>query len=158
MPSESCLARLCPRATAAALALVVLAGAGGARAESIKFCKLTTDPNCVSGEVRNESWATVTKVRIKQLADDGCEALDRVSKTSLGGGYAREGTTWNTACTYKIQYSTTDNCTGDKDGKIGKSDYAAEKSAVVLKGTCGKLRVKVDKTDRKTSSQQPITP
>lgn len=126
------------------IAALSLAGAGLASAESTDFCGDAA--KCWSVDIENNSSVTVTKVKVTQEKTDGaCEKDERSYSQNLAGnaGSSTGGDalalTVNKACKYKVKFTTTSGCTGDKVAHIGPKKFAENAELVELVGGCGTL-------------------
>ena len=125
--------------------LVLMAGAisppGFANTE---FCTYLDE--CSEIKIQNSSSALVTSVVITQEKTGGKCALDErtVSQNLTGGTTSSESfkILANARCQYKVQFKTTNGCTGDKTTHMRTAQLEKGLSSVALKGACGSLKVK----------------
>ncbi len=127
-----------------AMTALSLAAGGLAAAEDTNFCD--GSEKCWDLSVENNSSVTVTKVKITQEKTDGaCDKDERSYSQNLAGnaGSSTGGDTLelivDKACKYKVKFSTTSGCTGDKVAHIGPKKFAENAETVELVGGCGTL-------------------
>lgn len=106
-------------------------------------------PDCRKVKISNEAAVVVTSVTITQQPTDGVCTKDK-RKFSQNVRSADESLNAeafnifaNPNCKYKIKYSTTAGCIGDKTGYLTPRKFADLADYVALKKSCGRLKVKV---------------
>jgi hypothetical protein len=129
------------------VAVAVFAGglnlAGSAFAVDVNFCK--SGDSCVDGLVKNKAAVIVTRTHITQEGKHGCEKIEKTIEKNLTKGGAKIDLKIDKECRYKVRFTTTDGCTGDKEGQISSSEAEEGKTAAYLTGGCGTLNVKIAK-------------
>ncbi len=129
----------------AATAMACATMTAAAYADEMNFCEPGT-PHCVDAYFYNDASVIVTKVNVKQRANDnGCQAVKKTHKKDMlaigQSGQKVKMRVLNT-CTYHVKFKTTSGCVGNKDGNLtmanlrdGEHGY----DTIYLTGQCGIL-------------------
>lgn len=117
---------------------------GTSAAQVANFC--SPDKTC-NGLllIQNKSSATVTAVNIKQESTNGActPETKKIDRNLIGGVAGKAGgsqykVTVDYDCKYKVSFTTTKGCAGDKTMHIGPKQFA-NNNTVRLTGDCGTL-------------------
>jgi len=120
-------------------------------ADNLKFsfCTDATEV-CTTVKVINDSSVVVTSVKVTQKSnrEAGCAKLSKRSKENMpgGGGFDTGKFTFkaDASCEYRIKYSTTRGCIGDKKANLKPPQIDAGKSVYLSRG-CGGLTAYIAK-------------
>ncbi len=125
---------------ASAPATAQITGDFGASNPDVDFC--VEGGPCDRMTVRSRASVAVLKTKITQQSTDGaCRNTAKTLKRNLSQSGAQAVVNFDPNCQYKVRFSTTSGCIGDKTAymKVGQiEDY----DGIELKGGCGTLKAR----------------